>query len=408
MPGPSQRWSDAFGNQVANRTNVLDIASHYPYNPERWRLFVDGSRVFPEYGSVSQYNHAGDIHELKPAAGETVTFETAERPRYVVGYELAWTAAFLLNQSLQSGDSIKIGLYDGDNGWYMEQDGSHADDEADFVLERNNSEVYREEDVDIHLPTTTKGRLKLQTGWYDVTRNIWERSFPDGQNQANRQIGVFGSTDQGSEVGNLPAHFEVTASGSTSNLILNAGSTSLINLGDTTPLKRSKQHNFTVNLDATGSWVPLWAARTQPDKEIINTQLVDVAINEFGGSADVEVSIQAFDPTKVADSGGNQLEDSDFSTPALFSSQNNTIETTTNVEQVADQNGTLQTSMSDPGGFQIGHDTLTTATGNAITSNEGGAVVAKRPIYGRDIGVFLAKSSTTGDITMSIRYEQDW
>jgi len=50
---------DAFGNDISNRTNVLDLAAHYPYSPERWRLFVGGTRQFPEYGSVTQYNHAG-------------------------------------------------------------------------------------------------------------------------------------------------------------------------------------------------------------------------------------------------------------------------------------------------------------------------------------------------------------
>ena len=46
---------DAFGNEVNSRTNVLDLAAHYPYSPERWRVFVDGDRVFPEYGTVPQY-----------------------------------------------------------------------------------------------------------------------------------------------------------------------------------------------------------------------------------------------------------------------------------------------------------------------------------------------------------------
>jgi len=43
--------TDAFGNEISNRTNVLDLAAHYPYSPERWRLFSNGSRIFPEYQS---------------------------------------------------------------------------------------------------------------------------------------------------------------------------------------------------------------------------------------------------------------------------------------------------------------------------------------------------------------------
>jgi hypothetical protein len=33
MSNPVPEWSDAFDNQVANRTNVLDLGAHYPYSP---------------------------------------------------------------------------------------------------------------------------------------------------------------------------------------------------------------------------------------------------------------------------------------------------------------------------------------------------------------------------------------
>jgi len=118
---------DAFDNLVTNRTNVLDLASHYPYSPERWRLFADGARIFPEYEAaiddLPQYEHAEDTHDLSPAAGETVTLESAERPRYVVQYELASTAAVSANQSLQGDDRVRVGLYDGSDGWYVEHRG---------------------------------------------------------------------------------------------------------------------------------------------------------------------------------------------------------------------------------------------------------------------------------------------
>jgi len=348
-------------------------------------------------------------HELKPAAGETVTFESAERPRYVVQYELAATWAFAVNQSLTSGDSITIGLYDGSNGWYMEHDGSHSDTQADFVLERDGTEVYRRKDLDIFETVLNNARLKLTTGWYDITRQEWERSFPDDTGQNNKHILTTSAPDsRGSKTGNLPIHFEVTADANTSDLILEAGSAAQVNLGNTTPLLRTKQQTVTQNVDATDTYVPIFALRVDPDRNIINSQLVDVAIGEFAGNADIELSVHAFDPSNVLDTDGNELTDSDFSTPAEFMRQNNAVEVSGAVEQVADSSGTTQTSMADPGGFQIGYDLLTTASGNDVTSEVNTSVLAKRPLYDRDIAVVLANAGATGDVTFLLRHEQDW
>jgi hypothetical protein len=409
---------DAFGNDISDRTNVLDLAAHYPYSPERWRIRVDGSRVFPEYTSVSQYTHDTDRHLLQPAAGETVVFESAERPRYVVQYELAATFSFALSQSLASGDLLRIGLYDGSDGWYAEQNGTHADDEADFVLERAGSVIYREADQQLARALTNFSRLRLQSAWYDITRQEWTQSFPrvsqhsgesDRNIQENTLVATGSAPDQrGPQTGNLPVHFEIQASGSTTGLELEAGSAAQVNLGKTTPLKRTGQITETINLDATDTWVPLLAFREDPDRSVVNTQIVDLAINEFGGNGDVEVAVLAFDPSKVLDTNGDELVAGDFSTPEILLAENSVIETTEAVEQIPDESGNTGTSQTDPGGIQIQHDVLTTASGNATASNTGTAVVAKRPLYARDVGVVVANSEATGDVTFSIRFEEDW
>jgi hypothetical protein len=55
-------YEDSFGKLIADNTrDVIDIGSHYPYSPERWRLLVDGTRQFPEYGSVAESGSTGDI-----------------------------------------------------------------------------------------------------------------------------------------------------------------------------------------------------------------------------------------------------------------------------------------------------------------------------------------------------------
>jgi hypothetical protein len=406
----SSNWTDDFGNQIADRTNVLDIASHYPLSPERWTLEVDGTRQILDYGSVSQYNHTGSFHELQPAAGETVTFRTAERPRYVVQYELAATWAFSVNQELKNNDQIIVGLYDGSDGWYLEHNGSQDPDVADFVMERGGSEVYRKQDIDIYKPVDEFARLKLQTGWYDITRQTWERSYSKDGQQINEVIGEFSEDiERGPTTGNQPLYYEVTADASTSSLVLEAGSCAQVNLGRTTPLRRFKSEVRTNSITVTGSWEPLQAYRIDPDRDIVNVQIDNLQIAEYGASADVELIGLAFDKSNVKDGGGNALEDSDFSTPVDFSPQNNVFETTSNVDQVVDSTGTLQTSMSNPGGWQLARGELFEAgTGNesqgATTTNP----AVKRPFYPRDYMVIMGKSSTAGDVNYRLDVEQDW
>lgn len=404
-----ERWADVFGNQISQRTNVLDLPAHYPYSPERWRLSVDGTRQLLQYGSVPQYTHTSDSHELSPAAGETVTLQSAERPRYVVQYELAATFAFELNQSLQTGDQLRIGLYDGSDGWYLEQDGSHADDEADFVLERNGSEVYRKTGFDIHKATQEWARLKLVTGWYDVTRQLWERSYSDDGEQENRTIGKFSADGvRGSRTGNLPLHYEVTAGGSTTGLTLKAGSCAQVNLGETVQFNRSKKTFATDTLSVTGAWEPLRAFRVDPDRYNVNVQISNVSAGKYTQNADVEILLVAADPSNVLDGAGNTLTDADFSYPPESSSTNNVIQESTAVEQAPDNTGTPQSSMTNPGGWQLARSELLSDSGRTLASSAALGVEAKRPIYEQDFAVVLGKSPTAGDVSYQIQTEQDW
>lgn len=402
---------DAFGNDITERTNVLDVASHYPYSPERLRLFVDGSRIFPEYESaindLAQYSHTGNRHELSPAAGETVTLESAERPRYVVGYELAATWAFGTNQSLASGDSIRVGLYDGTDGWYLEHTGDHADDVADLVMESEGSEVYRNEDIDIHAPVTQFARALLQTGWYDITRNKWERSFANGGAQTNPEIGSFSAPDTpGPVTGNLPSHFSVTASGSTTNLVLEAGSFAQVNLGETASLTRSKTPEpfGGESIGSTGTWVPLRAIRVGPDRRIVNFQLASLKVLGYSVDATVTVGISAVPESKVT------FDDTDsWSTPPPLTPSSSVVETRSDVTGFPDQTGTVQSSTTTPGPFSLATSTLTpTDTQQFQKGTTSQTNIQKSNLPRDDIAVVIAKADATGDVTYGTSWEEDW
>jgi hypothetical protein len=404
--------SDAFRNLTVPRTNVLDIASHYPYSPVRWRIFVDGNRVFPEYNTVSQYNHASDVHELTPNAGETVAFETTERPRYVVAYELAVTFAFNLNKAggdLQGDDRLRVGPYDGTDGWFLEHNPTHKADRADFVELDNGTETYRETDVDVLVPLTRFARMKLQTGWYKITRQNWERSYSSDGHQINDTVlNVSSDDNNGPQTGNLPVRFEIRADAATTDLQLDAGSVAQVNLGQTVPLTRDKKTFDTVDVDTADTWQPTIAYRVDPDREIVNVQVEDFTIRELGTGDDAFALLQSFAPENVADANGDPLQDANFDTPNEQTGANSVLEFNPNVDQVVDSTGTLQTTMADPGGIQLQASALYVNGGQNETGEVGPGAKVKRQLTDRDYGVVMVKSGSTGPISYDLQTEQDW
>jgi hypothetical protein len=110
----------------------------------------------------------------------------------------------------------------------------------------------------------------------------------------------------------------------------------------------------------------------------------------------------------VADSGGNALVDADFSTPEDFNAQNNVIETTSAVDQVADSTGTLQTTVDNPGGWQLSRGEIFTGGGNSTQGVTTTSSNVKRPLHPRDYMVILGRSSSTGDVTYRLDMDQDW
>lgn len=403
-----ENWTDLFGTQIANRNNRLDIGSHYPQNPERLRIFVDGTRQLRMYNTISQYNHAGPVHELIPGDNETVVLETTERPRYVVQYESRYTTACRLSRALQTGDMFRWGAWDGDDGWYIEHTGSDSAGEATLVGEQNGSQV-QTETADLSAPLTDFTRLALRTAWYRVSRQEWQQSYAENGQQVNDTIGTTGDKDtDGPDVGNLPMRYEITRGTGNDPITLEAGSIAHAVLGSSRSITRDKKIFSTANIDTSGSWIPVKAFRVDPDREIVNVQLEGFTLEETSTSADTFLLFQAFDPSKVADSGGNPLEDADFDTPPETQATNSVIETTTAVDQVANANGTVQTSVSDPGGYQLRASAIYTGVGQNTTGVEAPQAVTKRELSARDIGVVLAKSSSTGNIGYSTRFEQDW
>lgn len=398
--------TDVFGTQVSKNTNSeLELASHYPYNPERWVLTANGSRVFPEYTDVPQYEHSEGFHRLTPNAGDTLIFQTKERPRYTVQYELAASWALRLNQQLQTGDEVRVGLYDGTDGWYWERDDSHEIGMADFVVERGGVIVERKE-KSIDLPLTEMGRFLLETGWYRVTRQRWSRSYAEAGDQVNEELACTGDHSRlGPNVGNLPLRFEVTAGPGTTDLELEAGSIALVTYGDSGERVRQKTHSFVYDIQTTGAWIPVHAFRIDPNREIVDVQLTDTDVVTFSGSGSIRVMPIAVTPSKT--------DATSWRAPTEHSKTNSVIQQAgvrdaPAVSTLPDATGTPVASATDTGGYQLGYGSwYSTGTGSKTTVSSG-SVTRKRTVSARDVVVFAANATTTGQVTVEVITEQDW
>ena len=405
----SPGYEDAFGTPtVKTTTNESNLAGHYPYSPERWRLFKgdnsSGNRLFPEYNTVAEYNHAGDYHELQPAGGETIIFESAERYRYVVQYELEATWALAINQALNQNDYIRCGLYDGTDGWFLEHNGNHESNEVDLVLLRAGSEQYRQTETVGKGGFQTNTRFGLETAWYDVTRQLWTQSYSDAGEQKNPIIGTASNDDErGPQKGNLNLRFEVHADSGTSGLVLEAGSAALVTKGSGKDNFRSKAKYHVDTVDDANTWTPVRAFREKQDFSVVNNQLLRFSLVSYSQDTPVEASIQVFDETNVT------FGTDGWATPDVWNETNNAIETRSDVNNIVDSDGNSVATATDPGGFQGGYTVLAPTSGNQF--QKGASEVnlgVKRNIPNGDIAVLLVNVGSTGDLGHVEAFEQDW
>lgn len=418
---------DAFGRLVAlNIQNQADLASHYPYSGERFRVFVDGSRQFIEYdGEPAQYEDTVDSHVLKPQAdGEVIEFETTEIFRYAVQYVVEWSAALQTNQALQTGDVLAFGYGDADlNNPGSDTLGASADgyfwywtpdldlDQVTIAQYRNGTEQYATT-VTRNNDLTDWTRLAAETNWYSIGESRFYETFTYQTEQRNNELGTT-SNDQGKgpQQGNQPIQVAIkSGADSAGSLEVEVGSIGLRTLGDVEPILRRKSAKVPApqNVGTANTFVPLMAVRIDPDRRIVNTQLTDIDVAEFSGSGDVKLVAYAFDPSKVLGGDGNPLGDANFSTPVEHSPKGSVIEFSTDVDQIPNASGVTASTVDNPGGYQEGYGSLfTSGTGSKAPTTQSGQT-AKRPISERDVVVFCANATATGNLNYEYTTEQQW
>lgn len=363
-----RKYEDAFETPVIkNPTTKIQIASHFPYNPQRLRLRLNGAREFQEYGGSAVYTHNDHNHVLQPGAGDTVLLQSAERPSYSVQNEFKASFTWRVNQSLQTGDYVRIGLFDDTDGWYIEHNASHSDSQVDLVVLGNGSVITTQADKELANPVTYWSGLSLDSGWFDMVRSLWRETYSEDGKQFNPEIGrtshggIFGPTQP-----NVPLRYEVNAGSGTTGLELDAGSMAYLTLGDVPDRARPKGHDMVATVANTDTWEPVHAMRIDPDRDYTTVQLGRLEIHEYSENEDVEILYLAVAPEKT------DVTAADFSTPTDTTAANSVIEHTDNISQFPDSTGTVVSTTQDPGGVQIGYSSLhTSGQGSGQTQSTG-------------------------------------
>ena len=425
---PVNGWQDAFGNQLTRTTqNNADLASHYRFNPERYRFYRNGSRELLQYKDLATYDYFDDQRSgdedafvLQPDGGDTLLFKTAERFRYTVNFVSEMSVALGINQALSGDDRVTLGLDtspDGDlaDGYFLEHRGDHSPDEVDVYERRQGSVIDAKQTVDAIRALTTFQRWVLDYNWYNVGEAKWTETWTgDRSNQINKEGATTSSEPADANTGlggrgpiaaNGHIVVEVAADSNTSDLEVHAGSMSFTTLGDVDSVVRAKGSEAgPFSPTQTDDWVALFALRRRPADHNVSVELRNIDLTAGAATA---VAI-ACDSSKVLDSNGNQLTDSDFSTPESHSAANSVVEVATAVGQFPDASGSVTDLAGDPGGYQISYDQTRDSGVGASAGTRSGEIRAKHAILDGDICVIVAKPQELTDIYVHYVVGQDW
>ena len=401
--------SEAFDKIIADgTTNQADIASHYPLNPQRRRLYDNGNRVNFQYGEgADSYTDELDVHVLTPGGGDTLKLQTTERFRYVVQYVGEWSQALSINQELQGDDELRV-LFEGDpvpeNAGAIE-DGHGYIFRADesLVATWRDGNIIASEEVELDRPLTDFTILSCRYNWYNVGNNVYRQTYTDDGDQINSEVART-SIDggRGERIGNGRITVEVKTDSTTENLEVDVGSCGYVILGDVDSITRTKTTgHFGLNHSGSGEWEALLAIRIQDGKEQVNTNITNMQILDVDG--DSELIAVSVDPDLTDASG--------FDPSPEFDDDSTSTENTTNVNEFPDGDGVVQegtpASTTNPGGYQIGY----AAAADVGGPGAGVEITSETPtetIHDTDVVLLLGKtnSDTTFDVVYTTR--QEW
>lgn len=397
----SGQFTDAFDKLIVTSNTVqLDLPSTYRATPERFKCFVNGTRT--DIPNVSQLTDTEISYEFAIGAGETVRWQSRERPRYVPNYDSVWSAALRFVDSLEAGDYVRVGQaaeeLDTDagtgTGWYWEL----SDGDPRYVIYARGQEVasvaYPDFPVD---DFANPVRLAAQYNLYNVgpqQPSVYytdSDGYPDDPGRYHQMQPV--SVDGNWAVGefNTPVFMEFSVGAGNATKTFEAGTISYAVLGDVEETARSKWArdrdisaggSFSIN---ASDYSPFLAIRHTASDDDVNVNFESFVLN---ADTDGEVVVKSFYPDQVGFLNGSPQ----WSTPPQQTPTNTAVQVSERVTEIEDQSGNSVSQTSTPGGFQVGF-VSDSGTGN---NNKGDvsptALNTKRPLHQDAIAVALKRN----------------
>lgn len=409
-----------FDQLIADGRNPKgDLASHYPYSPERYHFYVNGDRKYLLYGDHPKFEDAENYFGLSPDADDVITFNTTERYRYPVGFVISISHSERINQALNDGDAVIRGFGNPDlenstddspgpnaDGWLWINNSTTDGAEIKLALYRDGTETASEK-MEIHTALDVQRRLEERGDWYNVGSVEGVESYTDGGEQINERAIEIGNDDgKATKVGNQKFHMSVKASSSTNNLEVQMGSIALIDLGSTDPIGRGKGSSLSLTHSGSGDWEVMGAIKS--NSSIVNAQITNLRIGETTDGEDVKIF------GAVVSKENTDVVDSEFFVPEDRNARNTTIRIAEYTggnknfpeEETSDAETINQvTATDDPGGWQVARATLYASGQGSTTQIKADNFVRPRNIPEGEYVLILGKVGGGTEITISADFE---
>jgi hypothetical protein len=400
---------DAFGDLVTKGVrNSLDLPAYHSFSEERYRFIENGSRIQDPDADSTRFTDRDKDFLLTPQAGDVLQFKTAERPRYIVGNDVAVSWAFKVEEDLQDADdSLTLFVEDAMELEYL------GDDSITLRTIEGGVEA-QTRSVDLPTDRTNPTRPELRFNWYAVGRLEVEIDYTVDDDQRTTDTVVL--TDDDEWLSDNPTQrigweLDVTNAG----VEVACGSMAYQPQTDTPPTARNKPFALAsseLGTIAASGYTAIGALRLDPNRNDVFTTITSVDVTAED-AVDVEVFLKAVPPSTT---DADFLDPDDDGTdegpayPRQSSPQNSVVQWTPNVSTFPTRTYPVDGS-TIPNGRLVGISTENSSGQGANATRTGVQRSANRPVYPDDVVIIIGHTpdeSTSTDVDILIGTDQDW
>jgi hypothetical protein len=432
---------DNFDRAVtAPLSDIIAVAGEKDFTPERLRYYKDGTRRHLQYGTDGNYSETNAGHLLEPDPGQTLTLTSAERAFYPVGNDVWASMSQRLTQAPQAGDAagsgygtIDLANFDpATETWSgTTADGYFGIFTADTGLDSVFECIVQEGDIvdsrtlDLRKSGGILSIYERRLNWYDVGPSVLRQTYTNTKDypddpQRNDTLGAVANDDgKAAAIGSQRMSFAVSQASGNDGLAVEAGSLGVRTPGPAEPQYKTKGHSMDLTAEngTEGTYEVVGAMRAVPDRPTIKLRFTDISIISTPGSSTTKTRVMliAVGPSETDAESAFPNDHADAS-PVEHSAQNSVLEVVENntltgpIEDDANTDVTgpaTANTMQNPGGYQLGRDSVTPEGTGSKTTVTGASQSGNRELYDTDICLVLLDASTTGTCEVDIQTEQN-